>query len=59
MAILNSNDHRNLIVARRHACETTPEPSTRGVVGIAQDVRLKLQILQPMLDYITDADNSG
>ena len=59
MAILNSNDHRNLILARWHACETSPEPSTRGVVGIAQDVRLKLQILQSMLDDIADADDTG
>jgi hypothetical protein len=43
----------------RHGCEPTPEPSTRGVVGITQDVRLKLQILQSMLDYIADADDAG
>jgi hypothetical protein len=34
------------------------EPSTRGVVDITQDVRLKLQILQSMLDYIADADDT-
>ena len=42
-----------------HAYETTLEPSTRGVVDITQDVRLKLQILQSMLDYIADADDTG
>ena len=42
-----------------HAYEPTSEPSTRGVVDITQDVRLKLQILQPMLDYIADADDTG
>jgi hypothetical protein len=31
----------------------------RGLVDIAQDARLKLQILQPMLDYIADADDTG
>jgi hypothetical protein len=40
------------------AYETPPEPSPRGVVDITQDVRLKLQILQSMLDYIADADNT-
>jgi hypothetical protein len=40
------------------ALASSPEPSTRGIVGIAQDVRLKLQILQSMLDYIADADDS-
>jgi hypothetical protein len=39
--------------------ETTPEASTRGVVGVAQDVRLELQIFQTMLDYIADADDTG
>lgn len=39
--------------------ERRPGLSTRGVVGIAQDVRLKLQIVQPMLDYIADADDTG
>ena len=38
--------------------EPTLEPSTRGVVDITQDVRLKLQILQSMLDYIADADDT-
>ena len=42
-----------------HVCEPSPEPSTRGVVDITQDVRLKLQILQSMLDDIADADNTG
>ena len=37
----------------------TPEPSTRGVVDITQDVRLKLQILQTVLDYITDTDDAS
>ena len=31
----------------------------RGHVGIAQDVGLTLQILQTVLDYITDADDTG
>ena len=39
--------------------EATSELSTRGVVDITQDVRLKLQILQPMLDDIADADDAG
>jgi hypothetical protein len=30
----------------------------RGHVGIAQDVGLTLQILQTVLDYITDADDA-
>jgi hypothetical protein len=34
-------------------------PSTRGVVDITQDVRLKFQILQSMPDYIADADDTG
>jgi len=34
-------------------------PSTRGVVDITQDVRLKLEILQSMLDDIADADDTG
>jgi len=38
---------------------TTPEPSTCGVVDISQDVRLKLQLLQSILDYIADADDTG
>ena len=38
--------------------KTAPEPSTRGGVDITQDVRLKLQILQSMLDYIADADDA-
>jgi len=41
-----------------HAYEPMPEPSTRGVVDITQDVRLKLQILQSMLDHIADADDT-
>jgi hypothetical protein len=36
----------------------SPEPSTRGVVNITQDVRLELQLLQSMLDYIADADDT-
>ena len=40
----------NKIGKHGHAYEPTPELSTRGVVDITQDVRLKLQILQPMLD---------
>jgi hypothetical protein len=35
------------------------ELSTRGVVDITQDVRLKFQILESMLDYIADADDTG
>jgi hypothetical protein len=49
----------NKIGKHEHAYETTPGASTRGVVGIAQDVRLKLQIVQTMLDYIADADDTG
>jgi hypothetical protein len=48
-----------LAVDTTEGCETTPEPSTRGVVDITQDVGLKLQILQPMLDHIADADDTG
>src|SRR6516162_7933967 len=33
--------------------------STRGHVGITQDVGLTLQILQTVLNYITDADDTG
>jgi len=33
--------------------------SPRPHVGIAQDVGLTLQILQTVLDYITDADDTG
>jgi hypothetical protein len=29
------------------------------MVGITENVRLKLQILQSMLDYIADADDTG
>jgi hypothetical protein len=36
----------------------SPERSTCGVVNITQDVRLKLQILQSVLDYIADADDT-
>jgi len=36
----------------------SPEPSARGVVNVPQDVRLKLQILQSMLDDIADADDA-
>src|SRR5262245_13762485 len=36
-----------------------PGRSTRGHVGITQDVGLRLQILQTVLDYITDADDAG
>src|SRR5262249_11322580 len=39
--------------------KSTPGRSTRGHVGIAQDVGLTLQILQTVLDYITDADDTG
>jgi hypothetical protein len=38
---------------------STPGRSTRGHVGITQDVGLTLQILQTMLDHITDADDTG
>src|SRR5262245_51304293 len=38
---------------------TTPGRSTRGQVRITQDVCLTLQILQTVLDYITDADDTG
>ena len=31
----------------------------RGHVGITQDVGLTLQILQTVLDYIADADDTG
>lgn len=48
----------NKIGKRGHAYEPTPEPSTRGVIDITQDVRLKLQILQSMLDHIADADDT-
>src|SRR5215831_20390693 len=41
------------------AGKSTPGRSTRGHVGIAQDVGLTLQILQTVLDYITDADDTG
>ena len=37
----------------------SPDPSTCGVVNITQDARLKLQILQSMLDDIPDADDTG
>jgi hypothetical protein len=33
--------------------------SVRGQVGIAQDIGLTLQILQTVLDYVTDADDAG
>ena len=49
----------NKIGKHGHAYETTPEPSTRGVVDITQDVRLKLQLLQSILDYIADAYDTG
>jgi hypothetical protein len=39
--------------------QSTPEVSTGGVVGVAEDVRLELQIFQTMLDYIADADDTG
>jgi len=34
-------------------------PSTRGIVNVTQDVRLKLQILQSMPNHIADADDTG
>jgi len=46
-------------IADIRAYETTPEPSTRSVVDITKDVRLKLQFLKSMLDYIADADDTG
>jgi hypothetical protein len=49
----------NKIGKHGHAYETTPEPSTRGVVDVTQDVRLKLQLLQSILDDIADADDTG
>src|SRR5262245_22042968 len=36
-----------------------PRRSTRGHVSITQDVSLTLQILETVLDYITDADDAG
>ena len=48
----------NKIGKHGRAYETTPEPSTRGVIDITKDVRLKLQFLQSMLDYIADADDT-
>src|SRR6185437_13090117 len=45
--------------ARAPGPETTPEPSTPGVVDITQNARLELQVLQPMLDHIADADDTG
>ena len=42
-----------------HAYEPTPEPSMCDAVDIPQDVRLKLQILQSMLDYVADADDTS
>lgn len=44
---------------RKRTYEPAPEPSTRCIVNVTQDVRLELQILQSMLDYIADADNTG
>ena len=49
----------NKIGKHGHAYETTPEPSTRGVVDITQDACLKLQLLQSILDDIADADDTG
>ena len=43
----------------RERLSADAEASTRGVVDIPEDVRLKLQILQSMLHYIADADNTG
>jgi len=37
----------------------TPQASVRGDVGITQHVSLKLQVAQTVLDYITDADETG
>ena len=36
-----------------------PSLSTRGVVDVTQDARLKLQIFDSMLDYIADANDTG
>ena len=49
----------NKIGKHGHVYETTPKPSTRGIVDITQDVRLKPQLLQSILDYIADADDTG
>jgi hypothetical protein len=56
---LGRRSNWNKIGKHGHAYEPTPEPSARGVVDITQDVRLKLQILQSMPDYIADADDTG
>src|SRR5262249_4654946 len=51
---------RSMLAARRrHRWRHTPRRSPRGHVGITQDVSLTLQILQAVLDYITDADDTG
>lgn len=42
-----------------HAYETMSEPSTRDAVGIMEDIPLKLQFLQSILDHIADADDTG
>ena len=49
----------NRIGKHGHADEKTPGRSTRGVVDITQDVGLKLQILQSILDDIANADDTG
>ena len=36
-----------------------PQASVRGDVGITHHVSLKLQVAQTVLDYITDADETG
>jgi hypothetical protein len=47
------------IEQRGHAYVINARASTRSDVGITQDVGLELQILQTVLDYIPDADDSG
>jgi hypothetical protein len=47
------------IEQRGHAYVINARALTRGDVRITQDVSLNLQILQTVLDYITDADDSG
>jgi hypothetical protein len=56
---LGRRSNWNKIGKRGYAYGATLEPSTRSIVGITQDVRLKLQILQSMLDDIADADDTG
>src|SRR6516225_3712018 len=49
----------NSSLQRGTPMRSMPGRSTRGHVCITQDVGLRLQIFQTVLDYITDADDTG